>query len=95
VSSVEGSAAMPISSVEHVLLGGIGTYSISHISTYGQSNGKSEAGPPLPPPMVHVTVMEAKPKIVAKVMSAMNNYGVGRGPTFALWKERVCVPEGN
>ncbi|GLJ09778.1 hypothetical protein SUGI_0115750 [Cryptomeria japonica] len=70
---------MPISSVEHVLLGGIGTYSISHILTYGQSNGKSKVGPPLPPPMAHVTVMKARLEIAARVMFAMNNYGVGRG----------------
>ncbi|GLJ18128.1 hypothetical protein SUGI_0320220 [Cryptomeria japonica] len=96
VSSAEGSAATSTSSVEHVLPGGIGTYSISHISAYGQSNGKSEAGPPPPPsPMVHVNATEAKPEIAARVTSAMNNYGVGGGPAFALWEERVRVPEGN
>lgn len=96
VSSAEGSAATSTSSVEHVLPGGIGTYSISHISTYGQSNGKSEAGPPPPPsPVAHVNATEAKPEIAARVTSALNNYGVGGGPAFALWEERVRVPEGN
>ncbi|GLJ41243.1 hypothetical protein SUGI_0853750, partial [Cryptomeria japonica] len=76
---------MPISSVEHVLLGGIGTYSTSHILTYGQSNGKSEAGPPLPPPMVHVTVMEAKPKIAAKVIRKLNHWPPCEKRYFAYW----------
>ncbi|KAH9291876.1 hypothetical protein KI387_042938, partial [Taxus chinensis] len=92
VSSAEGSAATSTSSVEHVLPGDIGTYSISHISSYGQANGKSE---PVPTPMVHVNVTEAKPEISARITSVVNNYGVGGGAAFTLWEERVRVLEGN
>eukprot|EP00252_Welwitschia_mirabilis_P000330 TRINITY_DN10367_c0_g1_i1.p1 TRINITY_DN10367_c0_g1~~TRINITY_DN10367_c0_g1_i1.p1 ORF type:complete len:667 (-),score=104.83 TRINITY_DN10367_c0_g1_i1:290-2290(-) len=44
-------------SVEHILPGGIGSYSIGHISSYGQTDGKSDI------PIVHVNAMEPKPEV--------------------------------
>jgi len=84
VSSAETSAATPASSVEHVLPGGIGTYTISHISGYSQMNGKSEI------PVVHVNVAETKPEVTRAASST--NYG---GGAFTLWEERIRVVDGN
>lgn len=84
VSSAETSAAAPASSVEHVLPGGIGTYTISHISGYSQMNGKSEI------PVVHVNVAETKPEVTRAASST--NYG---GGAFTLWEERLRVVDGN
>lgn len=84
VSSAEASAATPASSVEHVLPGGIGTYTISHISGYSQINGKSEI------PVVHVNVAETKPEVTRAASST--NYG---GGAFTLWEERIRAVDGN
>lgn len=84
VSSAETSAATPAPSVEHVLPGGIGTYTISHIPSYSQTNGNSEV------PVVHVNVAETKPEVTRAASST--NYG---GGAFTLWEERIRVVDGN
>ncbi|WCJ35792.1 basic helix-loop-helix (bHLH) DNA-binding superfamily protein [Euphorbia peplus] len=74
-SSVEKSAP---TSVEHILPGGIGTYSISHISYYNQRVPKPEGGSPI------FTVAQTSSTDKNEEHSNCSSY---TGSGFTLWEE--------
>ncbi|XP_020522638.1 transcription factor BIM2 isoform X2 [Amborella trichopoda] len=75
-----------VSSVEHVLPGGIGTYSISHISTFTQSSsGKVEK-----PVGVVVPLNNPETKSDRNNDNTSNNSSYGGG-AFTLWEESAVA----
>lgn len=86
-SHAAAAAAQPISSAEHVLPGGIGTYTISHISYFNQRVPKPEGSPVF-------TVTQAQASSTDRNVEEHSNCSSYTGSGFTLWEESALKNKG-
>ncbi|VVA21357.1 PREDICTED: mRNAion factor [Prunus dulcis] len=80
-------AAQPTSSVEHILPGGIGTYTISHISYFNQRVPKPEGSPVF-------TVTQPQASSTDRNVEEHSNCSSYTGSGFTLWEESALKNKG-